>query len=112
MLTKILGVFLSGLLIGAAGCGSSASKTAAVKIQVIGTEQIEYWRPVEVRISTGGVVTWTNTGSNTRNIISDEGLFNKSLPPGQTFQYTFTREGTFTYHDEPNLETCTVVVVK
>jgi hypothetical protein len=58
--------------------------------------------PRNVTISIGGTVTWNNTDSvhGTQNVISNDGLFNKSLEYGESFSYTFTQNGSFNYHDD------------
>lgn len=112
MRTKIAGVILIGLLLVTGACAPSNKnpQTALIKIQIVGTELIQYWRPSTVAVAVGGTVTWQNTGPDQRNVISDEGLFNKTLPPGQSFIYTFKQAGTFTFHDDPNIETDTIIV--
>lgn len=109
---KFIGIILIGLLLitGACSPANKAPTAALIKIQIIGTEAIEYWRPSTVAVSVGGVVTWLNTGPNQRNVISGEGLFNKSLSPGQSFNYTFSHAGTFTFHDDPSIEVDTIIV--
>lgn len=109
---KITGIILIGLLLitGACSSTSKAPKTAVIKIQIVGTDLVEYWRPSTVTVSVGGVITWLNTGPSQRNVISDQGLFNQSLIPGQSFSYTFKHAGTFTFHDDPNIETNTIIV--
>ncbi|MDO8716169.1 MAG: hypothetical protein Q7J73_05115 [Dehalococcoidales bacterium] len=111
-ITRIIGIILIGILLvlGACSPASKAPTTALIKIQIIGTDAVEYWKPNTVLVSVGGVVTWLNTGVNQRNVISGEGLFNKSLSPGQSFDYTFSHAGTFTFHDDPNIEVDTIIV--
>ena len=109
---KIIGVILIGLLLitGACSPASKAPTTALIKIEIIGTDLVEYWRPSTVAVSICGVVTWLNTGPNQRTVISGEGLFNQILSPGQSFNYTFSHGGTFTFHDDPNIEVDTIIV--
>jgi plastocyanin len=64
--------------------------------------------PLTISLANGGVVEWFNDdetpsayGSNgvTHNITADDSSFTSgNLPAGQTFQTTFTSQGTFTYH--------------
>ncbi len=110
MRTKIIGLILVGLLLVSGACGSKAPKTALITVQLIGTEQVPYWRPSTATVAVGGSVTFKNTGIDTRSVISDQGLFNKSLSPGESFKYTFTKAGTFTFHDDPNIDTNTIIV--
>jgi plastocyanin len=112
MRKKFIGIIIIGslLIIGACATTNKAPNTAAIKIQIVGTDLIEYWRPSTAVISAGGVVTWLNTGPSQRSVISDQGLFNEILVPGKSFSYTFKDAGTFTFHDDPNIETDTIEV--
>ncbi len=49
-------------------------------------------------IPTGTKVLWTNKDSITHTVTSDDGLFDQALQPGQSFEYTFSTNGTFNYH--------------
>jgi plastocyanin len=71
---------------------------------------VEDWRPSTVVVDAGGVVTWLNAGYMQHKVISSEGLFNLTLSPGQSFNYTFTHSGNFTYHDDPYNSVGTIVV--
>jgi plastocyanin len=54
--------------------------------------------PAALTASVGTTVTWTNKDSVTHTVTDDKGAFNHSVPPGQTFKFTFTKAGTYTYH--------------
>jgi plastocyanin len=102
-------ILLSMTLIPAA-C-SSKTLSAEIHIEYIGGG-IEGWRPLSVTVSPGGTVTWVNNGleSATHSVINDDGLFNKTLGYGESFSFTFTKAGTYPFHDNPNNESGTVVV--
>ena len=108
MRSKIIAVILVGLILTSGACGARVPKTALVKVE--SHEGNELWRPNIAEVSVGGTVTWENTGEVIRSIISDQSLFNQKLSPGQIFRYTFTLAGNFTYHDDPNTDTYTVIV--
>jgi quinohemoprotein ethanol dehydrogenase len=65
--------------------------------------------PTHMRVPVGTTVTFRNPGSaqfplfpNTKPHCATqffEGLFNPKLNPGQTFQYTFAKEGEYFYND-------------
>ena len=57
--------------------------------------------PRNVAVSVGSAVTWNNTDTfhAQHSIVSNDGLFNQSLAYGESFTYTFTQKGTFTYQD-------------
>ncbi len=97
-LSTITTVLLLGMLL-SAGCGPKVPKTAQIKIEMIDAN--EEWRPSVVEIAKGGTVTWTNTSRIlVHYVISGQGLFNKTLAGGESFTYTFTQNGTFTYQDK------------
>jgi plastocyanin len=54
--------------------------------------------PASLTVSVGTKVTWTNNDSTTHTVTDDHGAFNQMLSPGQTFTFTFTKAGTYTYH--------------
>lgn len=50
-------------------------------------------------IAIGTTVRWTNNDTVTHTVTSDNNMFaSPDLSPGQSFEYTFNTEGTFTYH--------------
>jgi len=70
-----------------------AARTASVDMK-----NFEFAQPV-VTIKKGDKVMWTQKDSVPHIVTSDTGLFDSpSLKNGETFEYTFTEAGTFTYH--------------
>ena len=65
-------------------------------------------RTISLASATGGVVQWNNDDESssvygstgvTHNITADDASFTSgSLPPGNTFQHTFTGAGDYAYH--------------
>ncbi len=64
--------------------------------------------PSTVTVKVGGTVTWTNTDTAVHQPASDPHPTHTGLAgfdalggvsPGKTFRFTFTRAGTFGYHD-------------
>lgn len=54
--------------------------------------------PSSLRVRLGTRVTFTNRGV-THTVTADGGLFDSGdLAPGQSYQFTFTRAGSFAYH--------------
>ncbi|MDO8715985.1 MAG: hypothetical protein Q7J73_04165 [Dehalococcoidales bacterium] len=105
-ITRIIGIILIGILLVLGACSPARQipSTAQIKVVDIHDTIIEDWRPSTVVVSVGGVVTWLNTGNIQHAVISGEGLFNQILSPGQSFNYTFTHNGTFTYRDDPSYQ--------
>lgn len=68
--------------------------------------------PAALTISAGTTVTWTNQDDDTHTVTEAKKLFSsKVLDPGQSFSYTFTAPGTYSYHCaiHPHM-TATVIV--
>lgn len=63
------------------------------------------FRPRNIDVSVGATVTWNNTDTArpVHMVVSNDGLFNKTLNFGESFSYTFTRTGTFAFSD-PNYD--------
>ena len=52
-----------------------------------------------ITISVGDTITWTNQDSAAHTVTEDSGLFNSGhMANGDTFWFTFTTAGTYTYH--------------
>jgi plastocyanin len=57
------------------------------------------FKPAIVSVMRGEKVTWKNDDKKPHQVVSDSGLFtSKVLAPGQTFSFTFTQTGAFSYH--------------
>jgi plastocyanin len=56
--------------------------------------------PSAITIDHGDQVTWKNNDKVDHQIVADDGSFaSPILRPGHSFSFTFTRAGTFRYHD-------------
>ena len=110
-ITKITGIVITGIMLIVGACSSASKAPSSAQVTAGNTGGLtEGWRTVSVSISTGGVVTWVNKGNLQHSVISDQGLFNETLSFEQSFNYTFSKPGTYTYHDNPNTELDIVVV--
>lgn len=57
------------------------------------------FKPDYMEIAEGTKVKWTNDDTTDHTVTSDTGKFESTtLSPGESFFYTFTTSGTFTYH--------------
>jgi plastocyanin len=55
--------------------------------------------PTALTIKTGTKVTWTNNDTVTHTVTADKGAFDAGpLSPGNSFSFTFTKAGTYSYH--------------
>ena len=72
--------------------------------------------PGEVRIRTGGTVTWVNCediGAETHTSTADQGQWSSpSIPSGEVYSLTFAQPGRFTYHCVPHPSMTAAVVVE
>ncbi len=67
--------------------------------------------PVNVLLRPGGKVTWTNAAT-TRFSVTLAGGFDEVLDPGESFTFTFGREGHFDVYDRLNNQARMKVVVE
>lgn len=55
--------------------------------------------PATLNAKVGDKITWTNNDGYDHTVTSDTGEFDSGhISSGQTFSFTFTKAGTFTYH--------------
>jgi len=78
--------------------------TQAQVVQVsINAEGPNYFDPPTVIVSAGSIVRWTNTDTqdSPRVLKADNGAFTSPpIPPGGSWQYTFSTPGNYQYHDQ------------
>jgi len=97
----IIAVILIGVLLVPGACSTTRPPKTAL-IQIVLEYPLENWRPNTTSVAAGGTVTWINKGNSQHAVVSGEGLFDThTLWPGESFNYTFTKRGTYTYHDDP-----------
>ena len=59
------------------------------------------FEPAQVTVGAGDEVTWTNNDTVNRQLVADGGTFTSpSIKPGDTWTFSFSRAGTFAYHDQ------------
>lgn len=64
-------------------------------------------------ISVGGTISWTNNDEVAHSVVADDGSFKSTaLQQWQSFSYTFTQAGTYTYHCVPHLNMKWTITVK
>ncbi len=97
----IIAAMVIGILLIPGACSTTRPPKTAL-IQVVLEYPLENWRPSAISVAAGGTVTWTNKGNSQHGVVSGEGLFEtQKLWPGESFNYTFAKSGTYTYHDDP-----------
>ena len=53
--------------------------------------------PANLEVDPGTTVRWVNNSSVTHHVVSNTGLFNEILNPGQSYSFTFNNTGSFDY---------------
>lgn len=83
----------------AISAGISALPGAVLAAQVQVSVADNNYSPQTMNVNAGDTVVWTDTGNSRHSVISDTGLFNYTLQPGQSYSYTFSTPGSFRYYD-------------
>lgn|SRR6266496_2202481 len=111
--TKVwLCLLAAGLLVLLAACGGSTTTTASptntpttaptntpTSTGNSVTIMNFAFSPLTLTVKTGTKVTWTNKDTVTHTVTADQGAFNSGLlPSGNSFSFTFTQAGTYSYH--------------
>ena len=86
----------------------SSSKSSADSSTAVSTDSVTLenyiFTPATIKVKVGTTVTWTNKDAVHHSVTGDNG----GLPDGplfgqgETYKYTFTKAGTFTYHCSPH----------
>jgi plastocyanin len=85
----------------AAASGSTAAGACAQGAN--GTQKVSIagfaFAPPDLAVKVGDSVTWTNNDNTAHTATADDGSFDcGTIAAGQSFTFTFTTAGTFTYH--------------
>ena len=85
------------------GYGSAQTQNPATAVPVTGnTVSIQNFafQPANLQVKVGTTVTWTNTDTAPHTITFRDGSLTSSalLQKGQSYSYTFTQVGTFSYY--------------
>lgn len=88
---------LAMVLLGSAGCASSAAATPVPTTKVEMPPSYRFDPPV-IQVPVGATVTWHNGDNFTHSVhLLDGGNVDQVVHPGQSTTITFTRAGTFRY---------------
>lgn len=109
MKTNAIIIAIVGLVLLGAGCNQSAQPTqSATQATTSVTITDSGFSPASITIHAGDTVTWTNTSSVPSWPASDPHPSHTDLPGfdalrglgnRESYQYTFTKVGTWGYHD-------------
>jgi plastocyanin len=87
----VLPLALAATLVVAAASGAATQTVQIVK---------SGFTPASATISAGDTVTWKNADSVDHQVVANDGSFaSPVLKPGESFSETYTKAGTFRYHD-------------
>jgi plastocyanin len=102
---------LATLLVFSFGSATVASAARATVNVEMGDN---FFRPDSVTVAVGDTVVWTHTGNRPHDVTADNGAFSspRRMSNGQTFSFTATTAGTYTYvcTIHPNQMRATLVV--
>ena len=69
--------------------------------------------PASLTVKVGTKVTWTNNDSTTHTVTEDHGAFDSgNLPTGQSYSFTFSKAGTYSYHCSIHSSMVATIVVQ
>ena len=95
----IIAILIIGVLPGISACTKSGTNPTALIMMTDGDAHVsQEFIPRTITVPAGTMVTWSNKNNVTHTVVSNEGLFNEELGPGDSFSYNFTSRGTYTYH--------------
>jgi amicyanin len=84
------------------GVDLAAQQSAPAAQQTINVEIMGYaYQPATLTISAGDTVTWTNHDTAPHNVVVTDGpekFTSPNLQKGQTYSYTFSKSGTYSYY--------------
>ena len=91
MAVGLVGALLAAMLV--TGLTTAASVTITIEHYI--------FSPSPLNIATGTTVTWISKDPTVHQVVSDTGAFPKSklLNAGDKYSVTFTKAGTYAYHD-------------
>lgn len=79
----------------------SNTSTAADKVEIKGYA----FTPASITVKAGTTVTWTNQDDVRHDVMTDtegKGPSSELLAKGESYSFTFTEPGTYTYHCSPH----------
>jgi plastocyanin len=92
-------IALVALLFGLVAAQPAAQRASAEDSAAsVAIKDFEF-QPKELKVKTGATVTWTNDGSSSHTVTSDDGSFESpTLAKGKTYRRKFDKPGTYPYY--------------
>lgn len=73
----------------------------------------EAFAPTSLTVKVGDKVTWTNKDVEAHTVTADQGAFDSGVVAvGQSFSFTFTKAGTYSYHCDIHPTMRATIIVK
>ena len=99
---KIIAILFIGVLFILSACTLSTPKPAPTIVPVQGPYEVRVpgreFKPSIITVPVGTTVKWISYDGEQHSVTSDTGLFDGSLPPFGSFNYTFTERGNYEYY--------------
>ena len=93
----IAGLVIVALMMAGRAKGSAVSATEEKPPAEIKIDNFSF-SPNTVTVPVGGTVRWTNHDDVPHNVVNDDKSFkSKTMDTDESFSYTFTKPGTYTY---------------
>ena len=94
---------------------NSATSTEAVQATAVEIKDFAF-TPATIKIKVGDTVTWTNQDSAEHTVTADtesnDAPMSELLAKGESYKFTFTKAGTYTYHCTPHPNMKGTVIVE
>jgi len=101
-------LLITALILSACSGGGSSTQPAAAATAPAaqnasgGTQEVKIvnfaFTPATITVSAGTTVKWTNQDADAHTVTADDGSFDSGqLSQGQSFSFTFSKAGTFSY---------------
>jgi plastocyanin len=117
--TALAGTAALALLVAPASLPAAQAKspTPPVMVQTVAGPQVSIqnfeFSPAMVEVPAGSTVTWTNNDGELHTVTSSENVFTSpGLDADETFSYTFSTPGTYTYYCKLHPHMTGTIVVK
>jgi plastocyanin len=113
----VTGAVVLAAALGFGGSASAAPPTKSPKPKAAIEVGDNFFKPAEVEVAAGTVVTWTNKGKILHNVVPVKGSAwgTKALTKGKSYSYRFKKPGRYAYycsfHGSPNSGQRGVIVV-
>jgi plastocyanin len=74
--------------------------TGTDHVAIVGVKHARSFSPNPIDVRVGDTVTWTNDHRESHTVTSSSGFDSGIIEPGQSFNHTFEKTGTFQYYCE------------